>query len=121
PGGVLREDLNGVARVVAVHAEWRHQHGSVDPDVVHRSHHLVAGDLGRPLQRADPRTARVIAFISVNLAIEYRHSLRPSRWRYRSPAMSRFARSRVKREIEPQGSRIGTGKPMSSWSAPGRG
>jgi hypothetical protein len=38
----------------------------------------------------------VVAFIGVNLGIEYRHRFRPSRWRYRSAAMWRFAARGVK-------------------------
>src|SRR5262249_50631867 len=110
------EYVEGIARIVAVRAERRDQHRAVDPDLVHCRHHLVAGDLRRPLESADPGAARVVAFIGVNLAIEYRHSFRPSRSRYRAAAMSRFGRSQVKREIEPRCSRIGTWKPMSWWS-----
>jgi hypothetical protein len=88
-----REDLKGIAGVTAIHAERRDQYGTVDADRVHRGHHLVAGDLRRPVQCADPGAARVVAFIGVNLGIEYRHSFRPSRWRYRAAAMSRFVQS----------------------------
>jgi hypothetical protein len=76
--GMRRVDLEGVAGVVAVHAEGRDQYGAVDADRVDCGHHLVAGDLCRPVERAHPRAARVVAFIGVNLGVQYRHGFRHS-------------------------------------------
>jgi hypothetical protein len=64
-----RVNLKGIAGVVAVHAERRDQHGAVDTDRVHSGHHLIAGDLSRPIESADPRAAWVVAFVGVNLGI----------------------------------------------------
>ena len=44
-------------------------------DGVHGGRHLVAGDLGRSVESADPRAAGVIAFVGVNLRIQCRHDL----------------------------------------------
>jgi hypothetical protein len=49
PARVLRLHFEGVARVVTVHRERRHQHRAVDPDRIHGRCHLVA----RHLRRSD--------------------------------------------------------------------
>jgi hypothetical protein len=67
--GVRCVNLFGVAGVVAIHAERRHQNRAVDADGVHGCHHLVAGDLRRPVESADPGAARTIAFIGVHLSV----------------------------------------------------
>jgi hypothetical protein len=54
------------------------RHATVDADGVHGRHHLIAGNLRRPVERAGPRAARVVAFVGVNLGIERRHDLHPS-------------------------------------------
>ena len=69
PAGMGRVDLYGVAGVVAVHAERRDQYRAVDADGVHGRHHLVAGNLGRAVEGADPRPARVVALVGVNLGV----------------------------------------------------
>ena len=63
-------DLNGIAGVIAIHAERRDQHGAVDADRVHRGRHLVAGNLRWPVERGGPGAARVVAFVGVNLGID---------------------------------------------------
>jgi hypothetical protein len=72
-----RVDLEGIARVITVHAEWRDQYGAVDSDGVHGRDHLIAGNLGRPVKSADPRSTGVVAFVGVNLGIQYRHGFYP--------------------------------------------
>jgi hypothetical protein len=62
-------NLEGVAGVVAVHAEWGDQYRAVDTNGIHSGHHLVAGNLRGPVKGADPGPARVVAFVSVNLGV----------------------------------------------------
>ena len=42
--------FHGVTRVVPVHAIGRHEQRTVDANLVHRRHHLVAGDFGGSVQ-----------------------------------------------------------------------
>ena len=69
PVGMSRINLNCIARVVAIHAKGRDQHGAVDPDRIHRGHHLVAGHLRRTIESPDPRAARVVALVGMDLGI----------------------------------------------------
>ena len=73
PIGMRRVDLFGVAGVVAIHAEWRHQNGAVDADGVHGCHHLVAGDLGRADERPEPGPVRMVAFVGMHLGVDGQH------------------------------------------------
>src|SRR6516165_9301538 len=73
-----RVNLKRVTGVVAIHAERRNQYRAINPDLVHGSHHLVAGDLSRPVEGPDPRAARVVAFVGVNLGIQCWHDFQPS-------------------------------------------
>src|SRR5690242_20277744 len=73
PDRVGGKDLERIARVVAVHAKGRNEDRTVDPDGIHGGYHLLAGDLGWSRQGADPRAARVVTFVSVNLGIQYWH------------------------------------------------
>ena len=77
--GMRRVDLYRVAGVVAIHGERRDQHRAVDADRIHRGHHVVAGDLGRTVENADPRPARMVAFIGVHLGIDVGMTSNPSR------------------------------------------
>jgi hypothetical protein len=45
------------------------QNRAVDADSVHGCHHLVAGDLRRPGESADPGSTRMVAFIGVHLSV----------------------------------------------------
>ena len=72
--GVLGVHLERVAGVVAVQGERRDQDRAVDPDRVHGRDHLIARDLRRALQDADPGTARVVAFVGVDLRVDRRHA-----------------------------------------------
>ena len=76
--GVRRVNLERIARVETVHAERRDQDRAIDAGGIHRGHHLVAGDLRRPVESADPGAAGVVAFVGVNLCIQYRHDLKSS-------------------------------------------
>ena len=67
--GMSRINLNCIARVIAIHAKRRDQHRAVDPDRIHRGHHLVAGHLRRTIESPDPRAARVVAFVGMDLGI----------------------------------------------------
>ena len=77
PAGMRGMDLEGVARVVAVHGERRDQQRAVDADGVHRRHHVVARDLGRAVKNRGPRPARMVAFVGVNLDIDRQHATPP--------------------------------------------
>ncbi len=76
--GMRGVNLKRVAGVVTIHAERRDQQRAVDADRVHGSDHLVAGDLGRAVENAGPGTARVVAFVGVNLCIQCRHDCQSS-------------------------------------------
>ena len=58
---------------------------AVDADGVHGRYQLVAGDLRRSVESADPRAAGVIAFVGVNLGIQYRHEVLHGTEYYASP------------------------------------
>jgi hypothetical protein len=65
-------DFQSIAGVIAIHAERRDQYRAVDADGVHGGRHLVAGNLRRPVESADPGASRVVAFVGVNLGIQCR-------------------------------------------------
>ena len=73
PARMRRVNLEGVARIVAVHAERRDQQRTVHADGIHGSHHVVARDLRRPAENAGPGSARVVAFVGVHLGIYCQH------------------------------------------------
>ena len=52
-----------------LHGETNTEYRAVGADGVHGGHHLGAGNLRRPVERADPGAARVVAFVGVNLGI----------------------------------------------------
>jgi hypothetical protein len=66
-----------IAAVEAVHRIGRDEQRAINPDLVHRGDHLIAGDLRRPVKAADPGAAGMIAFVSVHLGIDRRHRLVP--------------------------------------------
>jgi hypothetical protein len=75
PAGMRLAHRNRVARVIAVHGEWRHQQRAVDADRIHRRHHLVTGDLRRPVQRRRPWPARMVALIGMHLRVDDGHDV----------------------------------------------
>src|SRR5215467_2025545 len=92
-------DFDGVASVVAVHGERRDQQRAVNTDGVHGGHHVVAGDLWRPVESCEPRAARVIAFVSVHLGVYRQHRSRPCSYDYRSKGMRGFASKRGRPKV----------------------
>jgi len=66
---MFRVNLEGIAGIVAIQSEGRHQQRPIDADRVHRCHHLVAGDLSRPRQESAPRTLRTIPLVGIDLGV----------------------------------------------------
>jgi len=75
--GIFVSYLDRIARVVAVHREHRDEQSAIDPDGVHRPHHVVAGDLLGAGQRCGPRPAGMIPLVGVYLRIDRRHGVYP--------------------------------------------
>ena len=70
---VAAVDLEGVARIVAIHAPGRDQERAVDANFVHGSHHVVARHFIRPVQPTDPGSLGMVTLIGMHLAVDNRH------------------------------------------------
>src|SRR3954468_12077772 len=60
---------------------------AVDTNGVHGCHHLVARDLRRAGQRADPGTTGMVALVGVHLSVDRQHRFLPW-YALRSPRLS---------------------------------
>jgi hypothetical protein len=67
--------IRSMIQVTSDHRRMRSAPSSAVADGLHSRHHLVAGDLRRSVESADPRAAGMIAFVGVNLGIQYRHDV----------------------------------------------
>ena len=79
--------LQRVTRVVAVHCVRRDQQRAIDPDRIHRHHHVVAGDFGRTRKNSGPGALRAVPFVGVDLRIDGQHGDFPSEFLFREASM----------------------------------
>ena len=70
--GVGPLHLDRIAAVVLVHRKWRDVDRAVDANLVHRRHHLVAGDVRGPVRHAVPGSLRRVRRIGMDLGIDDR-------------------------------------------------
>ena len=75
PAGMGALYFDGVAGVVAVQRKRRDEDRAVDADLVHRRHHLVTGDVIRPVRHAVPRSLRRVRLVGVDLGIDNHHRI----------------------------------------------
>ena len=68
--GMGPRHLHRIAGVVAVHGKGRDEDRAIDADLVHRRHHLVAGDVSRPVRNRVPGPLRRVGLIGMNLGID---------------------------------------------------
>ena len=73
PAGMGPLHLHRVAGVVAVHGKGGDEDRAVDADLVHRRHHLVAGDVIGPVRHAVPGPLRRVGLIGMDLGIDDGH------------------------------------------------
>jgi len=65
--------LDRIAGVVLVHRERRNVDRAVDADLTHRRHHLIPGDVRRPVRHPEPRPLRRVRRVGVDLGIDDCH------------------------------------------------
>ena len=99
PAGMGLLHFHGVAAVVLVHRKRRDEDRAVDADLVHRRHHLVAGDVRRPVRDPKPGSLRGVCLIGVDLGIDD-HS--GSRLSFGMPAAQQRRPGRSQRRPSPQ-------------------
>src|SRR5258706_2744814 len=68
--------LHRIAGVVLVHRKGGNIDRAVDAHLVHRRHHLVAGDVRRPVGHAVPGPLRRVRRVGMDLGIDDRHRRR---------------------------------------------
>ena len=68
--GVFRVYLKGVTGVVLVKTEGRDQYGTVNTNLVHGLHHVVAGHLIWTLQEPCPGPGRMVPLVGVYLYVD---------------------------------------------------
>ena len=73
PAGMGPLHVHGVAGVIAVHRKRGDEDRAVDADLVHRRHHLVAGDVIGPVRHGVPRPFRRVCLIGMDLGIDNGH------------------------------------------------
>jgi hypothetical protein len=83
-------DRERVARIVAVHGEYRGQQPAIDADGIHGLYHVGARDFRRAGENLGPWAARMIAFVAMNLGIYRHHEIRPPRPLSFSKGLSHF-------------------------------
>jgi len=79
PARVGGLDPDHVGRVESVQGPGRHQDGAVDAHGVHGRHHVIAGDLGRPVEVRRPRPGRGVGFVAVDLGVDDHQAVAPPR------------------------------------------
>ena len=70
PVRMFQRHFDRVARVIAIQRKRRDEDRAINADLVHRRHHLVAGDMRRPVRHAVPRAARCVGLVGVDLGID---------------------------------------------------
>ena len=60
---------HGVTAIILIHREGGDVDGAVNANLVHRRHHLVAGNVRRPVWHAVPRSLPGVCRISMNLGV----------------------------------------------------
>ena len=73
PVGMGPLHFHRIAGVVVVHRKGGDEDRAVDADLVHRRHHLVAGDVIGPVRHAVPGPLRRVRLIGMDLGIDDRH------------------------------------------------
>ena len=76
PAGMGPLHFHRVAGVIAVHRKRRDEDRAVDADLVHRRHHLVAGDVSGPVRHPEPGPLRRVRLIGMDLGIDDRWGAR---------------------------------------------
>src|SRR3954468_7112706 len=62
--------LDSIAGVIAIHREGRNEDRTINSDLVHRRHHLVAGDVVRPVRNGVPGPLEGVRLIGVDLGVD---------------------------------------------------